>query len=182
MATHSSILAWRIPKDRGAWRATVHGVARVGHDLVTTPLQVWWAGNQVGTDAEEGKCLIRHASHLRLLPSLQGREGIPPLNKGHELLLEAQRAQREQNIQVFQVHLHRYSHSKSQSLMCLLSHFTHVHFTLRPYGLQPPRLLSPWDSPGKNTVVGCQTLLQGIFLTQGSKLCLSHLLHLQAGS
>ena len=27
MATHSSILAWRIPVDRGAWRATVHGVA-----------------------------------------------------------------------------------------------------------------------------------------------------------
>ena len=24
MATHSSILAWRIPMDRGAWRATVH--------------------------------------------------------------------------------------------------------------------------------------------------------------
>ena len=28
MATHSSILAWRIPLDRGAWRATVHGVAK----------------------------------------------------------------------------------------------------------------------------------------------------------
>ena len=26
MATHSSILAWRIPIDRRAWRATVHGV------------------------------------------------------------------------------------------------------------------------------------------------------------
>ena len=26
MATHSSILAWRIPTDRGAWEATVHGV------------------------------------------------------------------------------------------------------------------------------------------------------------
>ena len=25
MATDSSILAWRIPMDRGAWRATVHG-------------------------------------------------------------------------------------------------------------------------------------------------------------
>ena len=25
MATHSSICAWRIPRDRGAWRATVHG-------------------------------------------------------------------------------------------------------------------------------------------------------------
>ena len=26
MATHSSILAWRIPMDGGAWWATVHGV------------------------------------------------------------------------------------------------------------------------------------------------------------
>ena len=26
MVTHSSILAWRIPMDRGAWWATVHGV------------------------------------------------------------------------------------------------------------------------------------------------------------
>jgi len=26
LATHSSILAWRIPMDRGAWWATVHGV------------------------------------------------------------------------------------------------------------------------------------------------------------
>ena len=29
MATHSSILAWRIPIDRGAWQATVHGVAKI---------------------------------------------------------------------------------------------------------------------------------------------------------
>ena len=28
MATHSSILAWRIPMDGGAWRAIVHGVAK----------------------------------------------------------------------------------------------------------------------------------------------------------
>ena len=27
MATHSSILAWKIPMDRGAWQASVHGVA-----------------------------------------------------------------------------------------------------------------------------------------------------------
>ena len=26
--THSNILAWRIPMDRGGWRATVHGVAK----------------------------------------------------------------------------------------------------------------------------------------------------------
>ena len=28
MATHSSILAWRIPMDRGAWWATVYEVAK----------------------------------------------------------------------------------------------------------------------------------------------------------
>ena len=34
--------------------------------------------------------------------------------------------------------------------------------------------LCPWDSPGKNTGVGCHFLLQGIFLTQGSNLGLPH--------
>ena len=28
MATHASIPAWRIPKNRGAWRVAVHGVAK----------------------------------------------------------------------------------------------------------------------------------------------------------
>ena len=28
MATHFSILDWRIPMDRGNWQATVHGVAK----------------------------------------------------------------------------------------------------------------------------------------------------------
>ena len=30
MATHFSILAWKITLDRGAWQATVHGVAESG--------------------------------------------------------------------------------------------------------------------------------------------------------
>ena len=45
-----------------------------------------------------------------------------------------------------------------------------------------PRLLCLWDSPDKNTGVGCHSLLQGIFLTQGSNLGLLCLLHWQAGS
>ena len=40
--------------------------------------------------------------------------------------------------------------------------------SLRPHGLQPDRLLCPWDFPGKNTEVGCLFLLPGIFPTQGS--------------
>ena len=40
--------------------------------------------------------------------------------------------------------------------------------SLSPYGLcPPPRLLCPWDSPGKNTGVGCHAHLQVIFPTQG---------------
>ena len=39
--------------------------------------------------------------------------------------------------------------------------------TLRPRGLQPTRLLWPWDSPGKNIGVGCRFLLQGNLPTRG---------------
>ena len=35
MATHSSILAWKIPVDRRAWWATVMGLQRVRHDWAT---------------------------------------------------------------------------------------------------------------------------------------------------
>ena len=31
--------------------------------------------------------------------------------------------------------------------------------SLRPHGLQPTRLLHPWDFPGKSTAVGCHCLL-----------------------
>ena len=41
------------------------------------------------------------------------------------------------------------------------------------------KLLCPWDFLGKDTGVGCQFLLQGIFLDQVMNL---HLLHWQAGS
>ena len=37
MATHSSILAWRIPWTEKPCRFPVHGVARIGHDLVAKP-------------------------------------------------------------------------------------------------------------------------------------------------
>ena len=35
-----------------------------------------------------------------------------------------------------------------------------VSNSVQPQGLQPTRLLRPWDSPGKNTGVGCHFLLQ----------------------
>ena len=58
----------------------------------------------------------------------------------------------------------------------LLSLFTcyMVSDYLRSHGLQPTRLLCPWDSPGKGTGVGCHFLLQGIFQTRGLNLGLLH--------
>ena len=49
--------------------------------------------------------------------------------------------------------------------------------SVRPHRWQPTRLPRPWDSPGKNTGVGCHFLLQGVIPTQGSKLSLLSLLH-----
>ena len=51
---------------------------------------------------------------------------------------------------------------------------------LQPQGLQPARLLSPWNYTGKNTGMGCHFLLQGMFPTQGSNPCVLCLLHWQA--
>ena len=42
--------------------------------------------------------------------------------------------------------------------------------SLQPHGMQRVRLLCQWNSAGKNTGVGSLSLLQGIFLTQGSNL------------
>ena len=58
---------------------------------------------------------------------------------------------------------------------CVQGRFSHA--SLPPRGLQPARLPRPWDSPGKNTGVGCHALLQGIFPTQGLNLLLLHLLY-----
>ena len=38
---------------------------------------------------------------------------------------------------------------------------------LQPCGLEPTRLLCPWDSPGQDTGVGCHSVLQEIFPAQG---------------
>ena len=55
-----------------------------------------------------------------------------------------------------------------------------VSDSLEPCG--PIRLLYPWDSPGKNTGMGCHFLLQEIFPILDSNSRILRLLHWQAGS
>ena len=56
--------------------------------------------------------------------------------------------------------------------VCVLVAYSYL--TFQPRGLEPISLLYPWNSLGRNTGVGCQSLLQGIFPTQGLNLGLLH--------
>ena len=54
MATHSSVLAWRIPKDRETWWATVHGVAKSRIRLSDWPLSLYQGSwNVLGNEKHE---------------------------------------------------------------------------------------------------------------------------------
>ena len=46
--------------------------------------------------------------------------------------------------------------------------------SLQPHGLSPDRILCPWNSPDKNIGVGCHSLLQVIFPSQGLNPGLPH--------
>ena len=47
--------------------------------------------------------------------------------------------------------------------------------SVRPRGLQPTRLLCPWDFPGKDTGVGCHFLLQCMKVESESEVAQSYL-------
>ena len=53
--------------------------------------------------------------------------------------------------------------------------------SVRPCGLQPARLLSPWDSPGKNAGVGFHAFSRESFQPRDQTCILFCLLHWQAG-
>ena len=64
--------------------------------------------------------------------------------------------------------------------VCVLNHFSSVRLFVTPWTIAS--FLWPWDSPGKNSGVGCYALLQGIFPNQGLNYRLLCLLHWQVDS
>ena len=76
---------------------------------------------------------------------------------------------------ILRKHVCVYMHVLTYAHKCI---YTHMYIcycvshsvmpdSVTPMDYSPARLLCPWDSPGKNTGVGCHALLQGIFLMQG---------------
>ena len=86
--------------DRGAWWATVHRIARVGHDLVAKPTPqhlktarvysctfsvVWSQGTvarrpQIGVNQAEIKMLVGYASHINVMGRTQSLTSVFWLN------------------------------------------------------------------------------------------------------
>ena len=66
------------------------------------------------------------------------------------------------------------SESEILAVKCYAVLCSVVSDSLWPHGLQPARLLGPWESLGKTTGVVCKALLQGIFPTQGLNPGFSH--------
>ena len=58
--------------------------------------------------------------------------------------------------------------------MCMCVSYSAVSDSLRHHGLQPSRLLCPWESPGQDTGVGCHSLPRRSARTQDSNLGLLH--------
>ena len=56
MVTHSSIVAWRIPMDRGAWQAVVHGVAKSWIQLDNKYTQLRYPKFSVAISINYPKC------------------------------------------------------------------------------------------------------------------------------
>ena len=75
----------------------------------------------------------------------------------------------QRNVSKFQQRRHKRTATSMHRGACVVSQSVESD-SLWPCRLQPTRLPSPWDAPGKNTGVGCHSLLQEIFPNQGSNL------------
>ena len=73
MAAHSSILAWRVPKNRGAWGATVHAVSESDtteqlNAQMTNSVEHLFIGLSATCKSSLVKCLFRRFAHFREFP------------------------------------------------------------------------------------------------------------------
>ena len=147
MAKHSSVLAWRIPMDRGAWQDTVHGGAKSCARL-----------KRLSTHSCTHQETTNHASLASAFTRPVLRLSLQPFKfiaTPTDEVCSVCTGDRYDN----------YNIKQEESESCSVFYF----YSLRPHGLY-----SPWNSPGQNTGVGSLSLLQGIFSTQESNPGLPH--------
>ena len=139
------------PMDRGDWRATVHGVARVGHHLVTKQQKQSWLLEKDHPQicalplekVGKGK-----KSHLFFFfPFQHFLEFIYSLKKDFifYLLFYLFCLFLKWHITYWSLFLGRF-----KNYACVLSCFGSVRLFATLWTIQPIKFLCPWDSPGKN--------------------------------
>ena len=74
------------------------------------------------------------------------------------------------NTDTHATHMHTYTYRIISCCCCRCQVTSVVSDSERPHRRQPIRLPSPWDSPGKNTRVGCHFLLQCIKVKSESEV------------
>ena len=163
MATHSSVLAWRIPGTGGPGGLPSMGLHRVGHD---------WR-DLAAAAAAARTLLVVHWLSLQASTAV-GTGLIPDQGNGNPFQYSC--LENPMDTGAWQATVHGVAKSwtrlsdftslqgiKIPHTACLHAHLLQSCPTLRLHGLEPARLFCPWDSPGKNTGAGCHALLQGIF-------------------
>ena len=136
------------PMDRGAWQTAAHGVAKGRTRLSDFTFTFHFHALE--------KEMATHSSVLAWrIPGTGEPGGLLSVGSHTTEVTQQQQQQQQGSFQVI------------TSLLLLFS-CSIMFDSLQLYGLQPARLLCPWNFLGKNTGVGCYFLLQGIFLTQGS--------------
>ena len=148
------------PMDRGAFQAAVYVVAkRASRSLVTKHQRQWLPNNNRDTffgryDMWRILCLVLKWK-LITITKKQNKTSNPKT---------------KQNIHSFD------SYPKGSLYLYAAAKSLQSCPTVQPHRRQPTRLPRPWDSPGKNTGVGCHFLLQCMKVKSQSEvaqLCLT---------
>ena len=183
MAPHSSTLAWKIPWMEEPGRLQSMGLLRVGHNWATLlslftfmhwrrkwqPTPVFLLGESQGQGAWWAAVygVAQSRTRLKWLSSSSSSSSLLRI-----WLRIWMNIQKEEMCRVWYVGrgtelpcplrvLHSSSTSTcSPTCCCCCWVASVVSDSVRPHRQQPTRLPRPWDSPGKNTGVGCHFLLQ----------------------
>ena len=156
------------PMDRGTWWVRVHGVAESDmteytHMLAFIHTQIYflWGRDKVNPqdgDVKDEEVVMESGRNSQKNPKIWSRDMVILVQRyGPKIWIQGVGV-----CSLYHYYLYCIYHMKIFFYIQYISEsHSVVSNSLRPHGLY-----SPWNSPGQNTGVGSQSLLQGIFLTQ----------------
>ena len=116
-----------------------------------------WNQDYQERDTPDVQWLRLHTPEAGALGSIHGQGTRSHMLRWRwKVLYDATKTQHSQ----IHTYIHIYTYTKYIYTCCCCKVASVVSNSVRPHRRQPTRLPRPWDSPGKNTGVGCHFLLQ----------------------